>query len=233
MKSILFNSLFFLILTLDIVFSNFDHLLPYRVITKPAVIGSLLVYFYLNSAHLIKEERRFLLLALVFLLLGDILFLKFDDTFFFFLGMASFMLGNIMYSLAFHFYVSHRFIRTILFSIVLLAYAYGLLNLIIDGLEALFVPVLIFMVVVFTMLQSAFSRLEAEVPRTAYFLVFTGGLLFMFSESIIAYSKFYKPFPFEDIFIMLTYGLGQYFIIMGMTYKRNTKAKKYNQNFHN
>jgi uncharacterized membrane protein YhhN len=46
-------------------------------------------------------------------------------------------------------------------------------------------------------------------------LMMFGALLFVASDSILAINKFYLPFEFAGIFIMLTYGLAQLLITIG------------------
>ena len=43
----------------------------------------------------------------------------------------------------------------------------------------------------------------------------TGALLFVISDSSLAINKFYIPFEYAGIIIMLTYALAQLFIIEG------------------
>jgi uncharacterized membrane protein YhhN len=45
--------------------------------------------------------------------------------------------------------------------------------------------------------------------------MFTGALLFVISDSVLAVNKFYQPFAFAPVLIMITYGLAQLFITQG------------------
>ena len=42
-----------------------------------------------------------------------------------------------------------------------------------------------------------------------------GAMLFIISDSLLAINKFYYPFQMAGIFVMVTYGLAQYFITYG------------------
>jgi uncharacterized membrane protein YhhN len=46
--------------------------------------------------------------------------------------------------------------------------------------------------------------------------VFTGALLFLISDSLIALDRFYVPIPWSGVWIMATYLSGQYLIIRGI-----------------
>jgi uncharacterized membrane protein YhhN len=48
-------------------------------------------------------------------------------------------------------------------------------------------------------------------------IVFLGALLFIISDSILAFNKFYRQWDAGSIMIMLSYGLAQLFIVFGMS----------------
>jgi uncharacterized membrane protein YhhN len=45
--------------------------------------------------------------------------------------------------------------------------------------------------------------------------MFTGALLFVISDSVLAVNKFYQPFALAPVLIMITYGLAQLLITQG------------------
>ncbi|MGO8055650.1 lysoplasmalogenase family protein, partial [Rhizobium leguminosarum] len=47
--------------------------------------------------------------------------------------------------------------------------------------------------------------------------IITGAACFVLSDSLLAFNKFYAPFEFAGIAIMLTYGIAQLFIAAGIT----------------
>lgn len=55
------------------------------------------------------------------------------------------------------------------------------------------------------------------VSKPAAQSLFGGALLFVASDSLLAFNKFYDPtaISYAGFFIMLTYILGQYFIVNG------------------
>jgi len=79
----------------------------------------------------------------------------------------------------------------------------------------MFVPALIYMIVILLMSISALNRYE-RVSLRSFTEVFIGALLFMVSDSLLAINKFSQPIPSASFFIMLTYITAQYFIVKGM-----------------
>ena len=51
--------------------------------------------------------------------------------------------------------------------------------------------------------------------RSIASLVIIGAFLFIISDSLLAINKFYQPFGYAGIVIMLTYGIAQLFITLG------------------
>jgi uncharacterized membrane protein YhhN len=64
------------------------------------------------------------------------------------------------------------------------------------------------------MLTGAINRLE-KVNRASYYLVLTGAILFVISDSAIAVNKFSHHFESSGIVIMSAYIIAQFLIITG------------------
>lgn len=210
-----FSILFFVIVLFEIITGSTETLQIAHYIAKPAIVISLIFLFIKTSDGISKSIKRITLLALVFSLLGDI-FLMFVEhsPHFFTVGLVAFLLAHIMYILVF---LKHKNKQKsmVIFVVLLLVYASGLFYLLKDGLEAMLVPVIIYMIVILSMATSAFLR-KGMVNNLSYNLVFVGAILFMISDSILALNKFYQPLPFSNISIMLTYALAQFLIVLGL-----------------
>jgi uncharacterized membrane protein YhhN len=61
----------------------------------------------------------------------------------------------------------------------------------------------------------ALNRLKA-VNSSSYFLVFSGSVLFVISDTLIAIDKFLTPVKCDQILIMSTYIVAQYLIMKGI-----------------
>ena len=210
-----FALLFIFVLLLDLVCSSTESLSQFRHITKPAILTSLVIYFTLNNNDLSSDSKILTLLALVLSLLGDILLL-FDngDPKFFIAGLGSFLLAHIMYALVFlKKGKPHK--RIWIFLFVLVAYGFGLFYMIEDGLGNMLLPVLLYIIAIFSMATAAFARKD-RVAKISFYFVLIGALLFLLSDSFIAIARFHEPFQFSNISIMLTYGFAQLFIAFGI-----------------
>ncbi len=214
-----FSLLFLAILVAELICGSVESLNMFHYITKPSIVISLLLFFWLKSGFLSGPIRILTILALAFSLVGDVLLLFVEnDALFFMLGLVSFLLAHITYILVF---LKHRnpSKNPFGFLIILLIYAFGLFYLLKDGLGDLLIPVIIYMMAILAMATTAFLR-EGKATPLSYTFVFIGAILFMVSDSILALNKFYQPIPFSDISIMLTYGLAQYLIVFGLLKQR-------------
>jgi len=215
-----FALIFSLILVMELICNQFESLIQWHFFTKPLIVLSLIVFFFLQSKTHHNSIRNFMLLALLFSLEGDI-FLMFDDqnTKFFMFGLAAFLIAHIMYIIVF---LKHRnkSKQPFLFFTILLIYAAGLFYLLKDGLGDMLIPVVVYMIVILTMATTAYLR-KGNVPIQNYNLVFLGAILFLVSDSLLALNMFYKPIPLANFLIMLTYGLAQFSIVLGILKQSN------------
>jgi uncharacterized membrane protein YhhN len=95
-----------------------------------------------------------------------------------------------------------------------LAYGAVLVYFLSPGLGAMKIPVLVYATVILTMLCGAVNRYY-KVNSTSYWIVLAGAILFVLSDSGIAFSKFIHPFRGASWFIMSTYVMAQYLIVTG------------------
>ena len=100
-------------------------------------------------------------------------------------------------------------------SILIAIYLIGMVAVLMPYLGDLELPVSIYASVISIMLLFAFNGfLVWEKPGNQ--LVFLGAIFFIISDSILALNKFYAPIPKSSFFIMLTYLLAQYLIVVGI-----------------
>jgi uncharacterized membrane protein YhhN len=215
-----FTLIFSLILVLELICNQFESLTQWHFFTKPLIVISLIVFFFSQSKTIQKTIRNFMLLALLFSLAGDILLMYDDqDPMFFMFGLVVFLKAHIMYIIVF---LKHRnkSRNLIPFIALLIIYGAGLFYLLKDGLGAMFLLVVVYMIVILTMATTAFLR-KGNVPKLNYNLVFLGAILFLVSDSLLSLNMFHKTIPFANIMIMLTYGLAQFFIVLGILKQSN------------
>ncbi|MBJ7881239.1 lysoplasmalogenase [Gelidibacter salicanalis] len=215
----LFVLIYALLIIAELICGSVDNRGVCHYFTKPSLLISLLFYFYVQSKELDPKTRTLTFLALICSLMGDVLLL-FDSRSanYFILGLVSFLLAHLFYSVVFLKKRNSKINPLVLITILSL-YALGFFYLLRDGLNDLMMPVIIYMLVILLMVITAYIR-HKKVAEKSFILVFFGALLFVISDSILAVNKFYMPIQFSGVYIMLTYALAQYFIVLGVLKQR-------------
>ncbi|HLV69594.1 MAG TPA: lysoplasmalogenase [Xanthomarina sp.] len=210
-----FSLLFIFLLALEIASSSFENLQPFNYIAKPALLISLILFFWRQSSHLEKKLKLQISLALMFSLLGDILLMFTNHSEYFFMGgLLAFLTAHIFYVLVF-LKQRNKSKNGVVFMGLMMVYGALLFYFLKSGLNNMLYPVIIYMVVILSMATTAFLR-QGQVVKNSYILVFVGAILFMVSDSVLALNKFYQPLPFTNFSIMFTYGFAQLFIVLGL-----------------
>jgi uncharacterized membrane protein YhhN len=147
-------------------------------------------------------------IGLLFSLAGDALLLRSDH--FFTLGLAAFLLTHIAYLVAFT--RDTRFpARLSLFSLFLL-FAVSCYFLLFSRLPSeLHLPVAIYAILLVFMAAQAVGRYLKLRTAPAQFAAI-GGLLFVLSDSLLAFDRFYKPLPLAPLLVLLPYYAAQWLI---------------------
>ena len=178
----------------------------------------LICYVFYNIDNINKKPKIYLLLALFFAMLGDV-FLMFSDfnEIFFLIGLSMFLITHGFYIVLF--LTTKRaelnlgkFLVNIL---IIISYYFSLMFVIADKLYSYAIPVYVYGIVLSFMLFVAFISGYQKQKK----IVVIGAILFVLSDSLIAINKFYMTESNEFIGsgIMLTYLLGQFFIVYGVT----------------
>ncbi len=201
--------------------------------TKPFIliclIGAVFVYCIISKISLLQNLS--LIIALFSGCLGDILLLgqltdkKFAG------GILAFLTGHIFY-----------------ISIILQIFDFSSVNLNIVILVLAIYAVVIFIlwnslnrpkgikggeIIIYAGVESADSFLPlfliisqfqgiitlSNIILEQLAVIFTGGIIFLISDSILAYTIFIKKFKCSDFFVMLTYIIAQYMLTLGLLQK--------------
>lgn len=192
-------------------------------ILKAMIIPVLMVLFLANVKLKGNRLHKFMLAGLFFSWGGDVL-LEIPKVYgdFFIPGLLSFMIAHAMYLTVFFTAPGPNIIKKKpLLAAPALVYGAVLVYFLSPGLGAMKMPILIYATVILTMLSGAINRYE-KTNRPSYWLVLTGAILFVLSDSGIAFSKFIHPFGGSSWFIMTTYVAAQYLIVVG--YLKGAKA---------
>ena len=196
---------------------GFDEFSDFRVVSKPLLLLSLLIYFSIQAR--IHRNTTFYLMqgALFCSLIGDV-FLLFENNsdHFFTLGLASFLLAHLLFSLIFIKKWNPKAPQSFwLLALLLLAYGTFLFYILKDSLGSLKIPVVFYILGILAMVITA-NRRKEKVPESSFNLVFFGALFFIFSDSILAIDTFIGSIPLSHISIMGSYATAQYLITRGV-----------------
>ena len=193
---------------------------------KPLIITTLIGYFDSQLNSITKGLAKWVLFALLFSLLGDVV-LMFQETksIFFLLGLSAFLIAHIFYIIFFYKVRVKENVKSNPWLLVLVVIYYAaLIGLLSPYLADMKIPVFVYGIVISFMFMLAMHMLFIKNKAAGQWMM-VGALLFVMSDSILAVNKFYQPFEIAGVLIMLTYGLAQLFIIEGaIRYIRNQQS---------
>ena len=213
----------FSIIYLLVLFLGYQNL---DLFLKPILIPLLAFGVYFCRKF---PSKNILLAALLFSWIGDVILLFTDIAeIYFILGLVSFLISHIIYCIVFSKQIKTKIKKNkVLFgfgSLIIVLYLIGMLSVLLPSLGDLKIPVIVYASVISTMLLFAFNGfLVWEKPGNKY--VFIGAIVFVLSDSILAMNKFYAPIEKSSFFIMLTYLVAQYLIVVGILKLNPKKAE--------
>lgn len=197
-----------------IVFLGWEEIAWYL---KPLLVPFLLFAVFFNGRF---ASKKFLLTALSFSWLGDIILLYADkNEMYFIVGLVAFLIAHVVYIITFN---KQLILKTrknkAVFWIgvtVIIVYLLTILSILMPSVRDLKIPVFIYSLVISTMLLFAFKGfLTWKEPENWYVLL--GAILFLASDSILAFNKFYTPITQSSFLIMSTYLAAQFLIVKGI-----------------
>lgn len=190
----------------------------WRIVTKPAPMVSLILWFTLVGKW--QGDLVWFGMALVFSLLGDI-FLLFPFRFFL-PGLIAFSLAHIFYITGFNLSAVEMTTGLWLIFIIILFGAFFDFSPIVRRVSIqpsrykLLPPVIFYATIISIMLLSAWLTLaRPSWDGSAVILVILGASLFFISDSLLAREKFIRPSKVGGLTVMVTYLLAQLLITSG------------------
>ena len=213
-----FSIFFFLLLMAHLFAITFRSDFPFlEWLTKPALLISLGIYFYFESKKgeiLRGAQRTLILAAIIFSCLGDIILL-FENMFVF--GLGLFLRVHVCYISAFIqdnrgwiFTKKDRWFWVIpvgLYGIAFMSYLF-------PHLGAMTIPVCVYSLAIITMFLTVINRWKS-VSYNSFWWVLIGAIFFCLSDSLLAVNMFAQPIPMGNIWVITTYAVGQYLMILG------------------
>jgi len=185
-----------------------------NLITKPLLMILLAGYFVSKVGNLNNKIKYVVIAALVGSWFGDT-FLMFQErnSMFFIFGLGSFLLAHLAYIMAFYKFIGKsNQVALISISLFFSAYSLNLLLALWPGLNDMLVPVIVYAAVLTVMGITGVVR-NYGISN----LIVIGVVLFIISDSLIAYNKFVEPVIYSRFSIMLTYISAQFLLIKGLS----------------
>ena len=213
---------YLLIVTIHL-YCCFHHHEDIRKFTKCLLMPFLALSYYLGCPK--EKFSKVILFAILFGYLGDILLLIEG---LFLLGVVSFLVGHLLYTVTFFVETGLKNYRKNLLVFLLVCVVYFYIETEVLGY---FRPALVKFglwgpLFVYTSILSALnisSALYAYCYRNIYsILAYIGSIIFYVSDCILAKQLFFEYNKYYQISIMFTYILGQSLISLGMANKMNS-----------
>ena len=213
---------YLLIVTIHL-YCCFHHHEDIRKFTKCLLMPFLAMTYYLGCPK--EKFSKVILFAILFGYLGDILLLIEG---LFLLGVVSFLVGHLLYTVTFFVETGLKNYRKNLLVFLLVCVVYFYIETEVLGY---FRPALVKFglwgpLFVYTSILSALnisSALYAYCYRNIYsILAYIGSIIFYVSDCILAKQLFFEYNKYYQISIMFTYILGQSLISLGMANKMNS-----------
>lgn len=187
-----------------------------QMFTKPLLMPALAFYFYQSVP--VTPLNRFVMAAMLFSFLGDTL-LMFSDysSLFFTIGLATFLLAHLVYIIinmnaveeaGKGFRLQWQDIPFILFGLIIF-------SIVKKDLGDMYFPALGYTVIICIMTMTARKRWK-RTGMSSFWLVMSGAIFFLVSDSMLAINKFMEPIPQADLLVMSTYLIAQFLIIRGL-----------------
>jgi len=198
MKKILWSIIVIIVASFAIYFQHTKQINFYRY---SKILTTFLIFLvpvlFFNSGK--KKYKTLILIGLLFCLIGDA-FLLYNN--YFIAGLISFLLAHIIFTYAFILIDGFNKKYGVLALLLLICSSFFIILK--ASLGDLLIPVAIYMLVIVCMNWQAIS-LYLKKKNVSYLLLSFGAVLFLISDSILAYDKFKEPFSFAGILILITY----------------------------
>jgi uncharacterized membrane protein YhhN len=223
-----FLLLLFLLITIAVLFNSLEHTTVLEIIFKPLIVVWIASYFIVNLAD--KNHRIVLpaLIAYFFSWVGDIVLL-FSGPNFFLIGLGAFLLAHLSFIFVFQHIEDKNSIPILKEKVWLIIpfVAYGILLFWLLCYKLTYpmkIAITLYATTILTMAAMALNR-KNRVPLTSFLLVMSGAILFVSSDSLIAINKFYAKIPHSGLWVMSSYILAQFLIMIGLLVQVNRNRK--------
>ncbi len=191
-----------------------------RSASKPFLMPLLIIYYFTMTSELSYAVNVLIAFGVALGCVGDVTLLWPKKQALFMIGLVSFLLGHVLYVVAFMKAMNSFSTAAWWCYLALIAYAayfFAAFRMFRPYLKEMLGPVIVYMVLLlmmsFVALGVVASITVGDVKQPWY--LFVGSLAFIASDSLLANQVFRKAFKYDQAFIMITYILAQFFIVQG------------------
>ncbi len=176
-------------------------------LSKPLTTILIILIPLLGVSSTAPTYKWLIIVGLIFCLGGDI-FLMLPAKYFI-VGLVSFLIGHIFYIIAF--VADAGFNLGLGWLIPLIVYGLIMYRLLAPGLGKLKGPVIVYILAILVMAWQAWGRWSV-LTGTGTLLAAVGAMVFVISDSILAYDRFRQKFKISRIVVLSTYWAAQWLI---------------------
>ncbi len=188
-----------------------------RTITKPFLLP-LVVAYYLSATLTAGQDPVYLIVVgLILGFIGDVVLLKPKVEILFMIGLGSFLLGHILYIVAFlqaSSWLAGVPAWVYLGILGFAAFFFFAFRYLKDSLEDMKIPVVVYMTIILVMSFAGLALMFAPTTGRVQtpWLIFFGSINFIASDFLLANQLFKKSFKYDQALIMVTYLIAQFCI---------------------
>ena len=184
-----------------------------RKISKCCLMPALLVFYLFGAGQIFFP----VIAAIIFSWAGDILLINKDKQAFFKLGLAAFLVSHIFYIIAFLTLSGRINVLALVVSVVIAVPVTVAILKLLNAQAPMKIPVAAYAVVIMLMSISALQLMLAR-PSFAGILIFVASMVFLFSDTCMAYLLFHGKPKYFNLITMIPYIIAQGGIIMGLVF---------------
>lgn len=199
------------------VWGEYKKIIKMRYITKPLLMPLLIIFYVLGAT--VGTLNALIIFALLFGTIGDIFMMKEEVDKFFLNGMIAFLIGHVFYI----FFITKIVINIgdfasfpwlILFltgpGIVVGLYSMKKMK---PKLGKFLLPTVIYSGFLLIMHFSTLLLSSATLDERFWY-IYLGSLLFVISDTLLAWNRFVSKINHHLVYIMILYGVGQFLITL-------------------
>ncbi len=207
-KSI-FTAVIFLTALCAIVLDSYGK--EYFFIVFKPLTTILILLFAVVYGNRKNSYRRWVLFALCFCLLGDVLLLVES---YFIAGLVAFLIAHLCFTWSFINLAGFK--KYLVPLIFLLVFGVTYYSILYDSLQVLKIPVLFYFVVIILMSWQGIS-LRIWKDHRSFTLISIAVVLFLISDSVLAWAKFKSSFQLSGVLVLATYWVSIFLLAASAT----------------